>query len=142
MAELRRLIGGMPELGVALPGYRDVRATLVGEEGDVSEPTSPMAVINFDLGGMILPLGIEYWQLCPDTWTPMEKIAASMVEKLVQATKHRRKLLRGDRKMREGFEHDVSTLGGGALRSGCEWSRCDSTAKSRTSSACPKSCRT
>lgn len=114
VAERRRLIDGLPALGVALPDHRDVRATLVGDEGDVSEPTSAMAVVDFDIGGMVLPIGIDDWQLRSDTWTPVEEVAALMVDKLVHAATHRRKLLRRERKIREGFERDVARLGGGA----------------------------
>lgn len=113
LVELRRLIGARPELGVALPDHRDVRATLTGEEGDVSEPTSAMAVVDFDIGGMVLPIGIDDWQLRADTWTPVEDVAALMVDRLVHAAGHRRKLLRRERKMRAGFERDVAGLGGG-----------------------------
>ncbi|MFW2851209.1 hypothetical protein ACM61V_04710 [Sphingomonas sp. TX0543] len=114
IAELRRLIAAKPGLGVALPDYRDVRATLVGEEGDVSEPTSAMAVVDFDIGEMILPIGIDDWQLRPDTWRPVEEVAALMVSMLVDTLSSRRKLLRRERKMREGFERDVARFGGGA----------------------------
>lgn len=114
VAELRRLIGAVPALGVALPDHRDVRATLAGDEGDVSAPTSAMAVVDFELGGMMLPIGIDDWQLRDDAWTPVEQVAAMMVDKLTFAATHRRKLLRRERKMREGFERDVARLGGGA----------------------------
>lgn len=114
LVELRRLIGARPELGVALPRGRDVRATLAGEEGDVSEPTSAMAVIDFDVGGMVLPIGIDDWQLRDDTWTPVREVAALMVARLAYAYAHRRKLQRRERKLREGFERDVAGLGGGA----------------------------
>ncbi len=114
LAELRRLIGSRPELGVAPPDHRDVRATLAGEEGDVSDPTTGMAVVDFDIGGMVLPIGLEDWQLRRDTWTPVERVAALMVERLEFAAGHRRKLLRRERKMREGFARDVARLGGGA----------------------------
>lgn len=114
VAELRRLISAMPELGVALPDHRDVRATLAGEEGDVSEPTTGMAVIDFDLGGMMLPIGLEDWQLRDHTWVPVDEVAAKMVERLAYAASHRRKLLRRELKMREGFERDVGRFGGGA----------------------------
>ena len=114
VAELRRLLAALPGLGVAPPDCRDVRVTLAGEEGDVSEPTLGINVLDFDLGGMVLPIGIEDWQLRRDTWTPVERVAALMVDRLVHARTHRRKLLRRDRKMREGFERDVARLGGGA----------------------------
>lgn len=114
VAELRRLLAARPELGVSLPDHRDVRATLAGDEGDVSEPTLGMAVIDFDLGGMVLPIGWEYWQLRRDTWTPVDLVAELMVERLAFARQHRRKLMRRERKMREGFERDVARLGGGA----------------------------
>lgn len=114
LAELRRLIGARPELGVALPDHRDVRATLAGEEGDVSDPTNGMAVIDFDIGGMALPIGLEDWQLRPDTRNSVKRIAALMVERLAFAAGHRRKLLRRERRMREGFERDVARLGRGA----------------------------
>lgn len=114
IAALRRLIGARPELGVALPRGRDVRATLAGKEGDVSEPTTGMAVVDFDMGGMVLPIGWDDWQLREDIWTPVEQVAALMVERLAYAAAHRRRLLRRDRKMRDGFERDVGRFGGGA----------------------------
>lgn len=114
VAELRRLLGSLPALGVALPDDRDVRAALAGKEGGVSDPTTGMAVVDFDIGGMIMPIGMEDWQLRADTWTPVERVAASMVGMLAHAVRHRRKLLRRERKMREGFERDVASLGGGA----------------------------
>lgn len=114
LAELRRLIAELPLLGVALPDHRNLRACLAGPEGEVSNPTVGTLTVDFDMGEMILPLCIEYWQLRPDTVASMPCVAGLMMRKLIHAAKHRKKLLRRELLMRTAFEELLANFGGGA----------------------------
>ncbi|WP_419809185.1 hypothetical protein [Sphingomonas sp.] len=114
VGELRRQIGELPLLGIALPDHRNVRACLAGPEGSISEPTPGTLTIDFDLGDMVLPLCIEYWQLRPDTATPMPAVARLMMRKLIHAARHRKRLLRRELRMRTAFEDIIGEIGDGA----------------------------
>ena len=114
VSELRRRIEELPLLGIAPPDHRDLRACLAGPEGDVSNPTLGTLAVDFDLGEMILPLCIEYWQIRGDVATLVPHVAEMMVRKLAYAAKHRKRLLRRELRMRDAFEEIMAGVGDGA----------------------------
>lgn len=114
LAAIGTLIADRPEFGIVAPTYRDVRSVLTGQDVPLFERPDTIVAIDFDIGEMILPLGIETWRLNRRDTPWMSEIAARIVQKLEFALCHKRKLLRRDRKMRSGFERDVGRIGRGA----------------------------
>lgn len=112
--ELRHRIAQRPELRVALPDHRNVRACLAGPEGDISDPTLGTLTIDFDLGEFVVPLCIEDWQTGQHAYTPMPQVALLMVQKLAQAAANRSSLLQRELRMRRAFERVVAGVGFGA----------------------------
>lgn len=114
VAELRRLIMQLPVLGIAPPDHRNVRSCLAGPEGDPSDPTTGTLTIDFDLGGIVVPLCIEDWQMRPDTSQPMTRVASLMLDRLAWAAKRRDALTGRELELRTAFESAMADIGDGA----------------------------
>lgn len=104
LADAAPVTVGMPAASCALP-----RINLIAGATPVDPP-----MFRHTIGHVAHTTGHDAMLVRTDTWTPMEEVAGRMVEILAFTLAHRRKLLRRDRKMREGFERDIDRFGGGA----------------------------